>query len=308
MTREYSCFLSASDSGLAPERKAELKQKESLLVSMIAELDDLLVAYSGGVDSSLLAFYARKVLGPKARIVIAVSPSLATEELDAARAQAARFDWNLIEIATDEVLKPEYQVNDGQRCYFCKSTLFEAMEEIAQREGARHLAYGANVSDLGDIRPGHRAAAEHKVLSPLQSAGLVKQDIRDLARLNALPSWNRPQSACLSSRFPTFERVTQERLSMVERAEAALHELGFEQVRVRFHGLASSNDREDLSLARIEIDAPEMVKINGNPQIMKEISRRLKQIGFTFVTLDLEGYRQGSGNVFKVELKASGSR
>lgn len=365
---EYSCLtnIAARDLsfGLSNERVEALLVKEKRLVRILSQLEDVMVAYSGGVDSSLLAHYARAVLGDRATIVIAVSPSLANEELLAARAQAAQFGWALEEISTDEVDKPEYQANDGQRCYFCKSTLFEAMTRIALERGARHLAYGANMSDLGDIRPGMRAAAEHQVLSPLQEAGLEKADIRELARAAALPSWNRPQSACLSSRFPTFEKVTPGRLLMVERAEEILHALGFSQVRVRYHSLRSApgavssgaapgsgaapaeasgpapgagaapaeasaeasapapgaapgaapvsseheGDAKELSLARIEVESSEMERFASDRELMFKIGERLKAVGFTFVTLDMQGYRQGSGNVVQIELTSRGSR
>lgn len=273
------------------------REKESALVKLLSELDSVMVAYSGGVDSSLLAYYARKVLGKRASIVIAVSPSLASDELSDARVQAEKFGWDLMEIETNEVEKPEYQRNDGARCYFCKSTLFEAMDRMASKLGISHLAYGANVDDMSDYRPGHRAAKEFAVLSPLQQVGLNKEEIRALARDAQLTAWDRPQSACLSSRFPTFEKVTAQKLGQVEAAERALRALGFRQLRVRHHTCETEGAPRTISLARIELDLCELARISEEPELKDKIAAELKRIGYTFVTIDLEGYRRGSGNV-----------
>jgi uncharacterized protein len=266
-----------------------LSYKEQLLIAAIKESENLIVAYSGGVDSSLLAYYARKILKDLAKIVIAVSPSLANSELEAAREQAAKFNWNLVEIFTDEVDKAEYQRNDEMRCYFCKSTLFTTLTQMAERENIKSIAYGANMDDLKDFRPGHKAAREANVLSPLQTAKLGKEEIRVLARRADLPSWNRPQAACLSSRFPTFQPVTITSLSQVEKAEDYLRKLGYKQVRVRHHD----------ALARIEVDKSELAELLQSSENYSKIVDEFKRLGYKHITVDLEGYKQGSANNLK---------
>ncbi len=267
---------------------AVLAQKEQRLERLLQEQVSLIVAYSGGVDSSLLAYYARKVLGDRAKIVIAVSPSLATEELTAAREQAAAFDWQLQEIATHELDNPDYERNDQMRCYHCKRTLFVELEHIATQENINSIAYGANVDDQKDYRPGHKAAREFNVISPLQDAGMVKEDIRQLAKTAALPSWNRPQAACLSSRFPTFEPVTLEGLNQIDRSEAFLHSLGFKQVRVRHYG----------DTAKVEIDKDELPRLLNDHDLSNEVKAQLQELGYKEVVIDPDGYRQGAANTF----------
>lgn len=246
-----------------------------------------MVAYSGGVDSSLLAYYARKVLGEKAIIVIAISPSLALDELDFARVQSNQFGWGLLEIFTNEVETVEYQRNDSMRCYFCKTVLFERMHNLALQKGVKNLAYGANLDDQADFRPGAQAAAEYKVLSPLQEAGLSKDEIRQLAREANLPSWDRPQAACLSSRFPTFSAITETRLAKIDKAESLLRAEGFTNIRVRHHE----------ELARIEVTSGEIPLLLSDQLRLHKIINAFKQLGYSYVTVDLEGYRQGSSNL-----------
>jgi uncharacterized protein len=285
---------------IAPQQanQTELLAKETALINAVQAAGSLIVAYSGGVDSSLLAYYAHTTLGDRAKIVIAISPSLAEEELQAARAQARQFEWNLIEIGTTEVDRADYQRNDAMRCYFCKSTLFEELEKMSAQLGIAHVAYGANIDDLSDFRPGHKAAREHHVLSPLQTAQLNKSEIRELAKAAGLPSWDRPQAACLSSRFPTFEPVNAPALSRVDAAERLIHSLGFKQVRVRNHTISgTAGGAADLLLARIEVEQSEMDRFSSDLTLFDRINRSLKELGYAFVTLDLAGYQQGSTNI-----------
>lgn len=263
-----------------------LDEKYAKLTDTIRQYGSVIVAYSGGVDSSLLAWFARNTLQENAKIVIAVSPSLAQDELAFARLQAEQFRWDLIEIQTSEVTNPEYQKNDLMRCYVCKKTLFEELHQMAEEQHIACVAYGANVDDFKDFRPGHKAARELQVVSPLCDAGLTKEEIRLLAKQVGLPSWDRPQAACLSSRFPTLETVTIEKLSQVEKAESLLRRLGFVQLRVRHHG----------DLARIELGQNELCRLGSDPALMQDISKQVKLLGYRYVSLDMDGYQRGSGN------------
>lgn len=257
------------------------------MLSLLKSLESVMVAYSGGVDSAVLAYYARKALQNRALIVIAVSPSLARKDLERARMQAEQFDFDLIEIETHETDLPQYQVNDARRCFFCKATLFQEMEQLAAQKGIKYIAYGANVDDLQDFRPGHQAAKEHNVLSPLQEAGLLKEEIRALAKNAGLPSHDWPSNACLSSRIPTFTRVEVSSLSQIEKAEDFIKSLGFKQVRVRHLPDGAS----------VEVGADELSRFISEPELGLQIEFELKRLGYGSVKINPQGYKQGSINI-----------
>jgi uncharacterized protein len=266
-----------------------LEQKHQALIDCFDAMQSVLVAYSGGVDSSLLAFYARLVLGCRARIVIAISPSLAQGELLAAREQARLFDFDLIEINTEEVGSADYQRNDGMRCFFCKSTLFDYLQKMKEEQNIDAIVYGANLDDLNDVRPGHQAAANYKVLSPLLDSGLGKVDIRALAAAWGLPSHDRPQAACLSSRFPKFVTIDADKLALIDQAEDIVRGAGFKQVRVRY--------RKELELASVEIAVDELPKLKADASLHASIQSGLKSLGFAEVFIDPLGYRQGGADM-----------
>lgn len=263
----------------------ELKDKHTALVQQLAALETLLVAYSGGTDSAFLAFVARQVLGPRMLAVIADSASLPRAELAAALAFAEEHSIPVETLATNELANPDYQRNDAQRCFHCKDELFTQMEALRAQRGFSHIAYGRNLDDDGDFRPGQRAAAMHHAVAPLADAGLRKAEIRALARAAGLSLAEKPASACLSSRIEYGRAVTAEALAQVEAAEAALHALGFTQLRVRHHG----------ELARIEFTRDELPRALSL-ELFDRISRELRALGFRYVTLDLEGFRSGSMN------------
>jgi len=264
-----------------------LAAKRALLDDHLRGLGRTLVAYSGGVDSAFLAWAAHQVLGSHMLAVIADSPSLARTQLADATAFAAEQEVPLEVIVTSELDRPEYARNDAARCFHCKDELFTTMEEFRSSRGFDSIAYGVNVDDQGDFRPGQRAAEQHRVAAPLRDAGLSKHDIRELARAARLRVWDKPASACLSSRIEYGREVTRETLSVVERGESALHALGFRQVRVRHHG----------DIVRIEIAREELTRALS-PEMIAEFTRTFKALGFKFVTLDLEGFRSGSLNTF----------
>jgi uncharacterized protein len=263
----------------------DLAGKQAVLDERLSSLGRVLVAYSGGIDSAYLAWAAHRVLGESMLAVIADSPSLARTQLADALAFAQEQLFPVEVVATGELERPEYARNDGSRCFFCKDELFTVMEQFRARRGFDTIAYGVNLDDQSDYRPGQQAARQHGVSAPLLEAGLTKQDIRDLARAAGLRIWDKPASACLSSRIEYGRPVTAEALHQVEQGEDALRTLGFRQFRVRHHG----------AIARIEIASDEMPRAL-NPQMAAEFTRIFKALGFNYVTLDLEGFRSGSMN------------
>jgi uncharacterized protein len=276
----------------APELTPELLEKKSKLDEHLRSLGRVLVAYSGGIDSAFLAFEAREILGLQMLAVLADSPSLARTQMDDALAFAHEQNIPLKVITTDEISKPDYVRNDAMRCFHCKDELFTAMEAFREQAGYQTVAYGVNLDDQGDFRPGQQAARNHGVAAPLLDAGLRKRDIRELARAAGLRVWQKPASACLSSRIEYGRPVTREALLQVEQGEDALRSLGFEQFRVRHHG----------NLVRIEIAREEMPRAL-QPWMADEFMKIFKAVGFTYVTLDLEGFRSGSMNaVLPVEI------
>jgi pyridinium-3,5-biscarboxylic acid mononucleotide sulfurtransferase len=263
----------------------ELATRRAALDARLRVLGRTLIAYSGGVDSAFLAWAARRALGSGMMAVIADSPSLARVQLADAIAFAREQQIPLEVITTTELENPEYARNDASRCFHCKDELFAIMEELRQRRGFDSIAYGLNVDDQGDFRPGQLAAKQHHITAPLLDAGLTKAEIRELAREAGLRVWDKPASACLSSRVEYGRPVTRENLAQIENGEDALRCLGFRQFRVRHHG----------DLVRIEIDREELARALA-PEMAAEFTRIFKALGFKFVTLDLEGYRSGSMN------------
>jgi uncharacterized protein len=263
----------------------DLTSKRALLEATLRDLGSVMIAYSGGTDSAFLAWAAHRVLGGEVLAVIADSASLPRAELAAALSFTAQHGIPTHILPTAELDNPDYQRNDSQRCFHCKDELFTRMEAERAILGFRHLAYGMNLDDRGEFRPGQQAASQHHALAPLVTAQLTKAEIRQLAFDAGLELWDKPASACLSSRIEYGRPVTRENLAQVEQAEEALHALGFAQVRVRHHG----------NLARIEIarmDLPRALNIDTLDRITEAVHRA----GFLYVTLDTQGYRSGSMN------------
>lgn len=264
---------------------ADLDSKEQRLFTEIRGLERVIVAYSGGTDSAYLAWAAHQVLGDKAVAITADSASIpASHKRDAvAFAQECGFRHEFVD--THEFENPDYVKNDKDRCFHCKDELFQVLETYAAERGFKHIVYGVNQDDLGDYRPGQRAAKLHSVKAPLVDAGLTKREIRELSRRAGLSTWDRPAAACLSSRVPYGTPVTVQTICTIEEGEEAIRALGFRQFRVRFHG----------DLVRIEIAKEELPRALTLESAI-EFSRIFRQLGFLYVTLDLEGYRQGSLN------------
>lgn len=270
---------------------SDARAKEAELLARLANAGTLVVAYSGGVDSAYLAWAAHRALGARSVAVTAISPSYPRSHREMAERTAKESGFRHEWIHSREHENPDYAKNAPDRCYFCKSELFDLLEQLRAERGISAVAYGINRDDTSDFRPGHRAAEEHRVLSPLLDAGLTKAEIRALSAAAGLSTADLPASACLSSRVPYGMEVTPAKLAQIDRAEDALRALGYRQLRVRHHG----------ELARVELAREEMPRALS-PDALREISRALHDAGFRWVSLDLDGYRTGSANeVLQIE-------
>jgi uncharacterized protein len=264
----------------------ELKARQERLLAILRGLGRVVVAFSGGIDSTVVAQAAYLALGDGAVAVTADSPSVPRAEVEDARRLARQIGIRHEVVATEEFADPDYVRNDGSRCYYCKSELYSRIEALLPELGGAVVCSGANLDDQGDYRPGLKAAAEHAVRHPLQEAGCTKADVRTLARAWGLPTWDKPASPCLSSRLAPGVEVTRERTGRVEQAEVYLRQFGLRECRVRLH---------EGELARIEVPASAIARL-AEPAVREGLVQRLKELGFQFVTLDLEGFRSGSLN------------
>lgn len=260
-----------------------MQQKQQHLEEILSAMGSVAVALSGGVDSGLVAKVAHDCLGEASIAVTAVSPSLAAEERDAVASLVERIGIRHVFVDSHETEDARYQANAPDRCYFCKTNVYDVLTGFSEGEGYRVLVDGTNADDVGDHRPGRRAAREQGVRSPLQEAAITKAEVRAMARELGLPIWDKPAAACLASRIPYGSRVTDAKLSQVERAEAVLRELGIRQLRVRHHD----------QVARLEVEPGDIATVMEH---RGEITERLKRLGFVYVTLDLDGFRSGSLN------------
>jgi uncharacterized protein len=265
---------------------AELQAKHDRLLDILRGLGSVAVAFSGGIDSTVVAKAAYLALGERAVAVTADSPSVPRAELEEARQLAVTIGIHHRVVTTDEFVDPDYVRNDGTRCYYCKSELYSQIKVLLPELGTAVICSGANLDDRGDYRPGLTAATEHAVRHPLQEAGFTKADVRSLARAWELPTWDKPASPCLSSRLAPGVEVSRERTARVEAAETYLRSLGYRECRVRLH---------HGELARIEVPATELARL-ADPGLRAELVRRFRELGFQFVALDLEGFRSGSLN------------
>lgn len=273
----------------------DASSKYDLLRQNLKSLGSVLVAYSGGVDSTLLAFTANAVLGTRCLSVLAISDTYPISECDNARIVARELGFAVHQVETHELVDSQFRANTPDRCYHCKGELFGLLRTLAHARGLEYVADGSNIDDLRDHRPGHKAALECGVVSPLQEAGMTKHDIRQVARMLGLPNWNKPSMACLASRFPYGEEITEDGLRRVADAEEALRRMGLIQFRVRAHG----------NVARLEVDPAEMDSAWSQRD---EIVGALRGAGFAFVAQDLEGYRTGSLNETLTETDLSYGR
>src|SRR5947209_6289424 len=264
---------------------SETQAKYVHLVSILSEMESVLVAYSGGVDSALLLKVAHDVLGERAMGAIASSAAYAPEETAEAVAVAQQMGISVLTLETHELEDERYVANNFNRCYFCKTELFTQLEPLAKEHNLRYIAYGVNKDDEGDFRPGQRAAREFHVRGPLKDAGMGKSEIRAVARLLGVPVWDKPAMACFSSRIPYGSKVDVASLQMIYKAEKLLHELGFHQLRVRHHD----------KIARIEVERSELPRL-VEEEMSRVVTDGLRKIGYTYVTVDLLGFRSGSMN------------